>query len=218
MQPEAMQWSDIKWPYYFPVFGLSLGLLFLVELAAKSLLPHLEDRPGIIVFDPVLNWLPVVDLSGPIFWVLYPVGALGFALAARQPRDLLVTILAYAFMHFFRFVCICCVPLYAPEQLIVLRDPLVDAFIYEGFFLKRDLFYSGHFASMFLLYLIFSAEPVRWFFLLAAAFIGLGVMLQHIHYSYDVLGAIPFCYFSVHCACKCANGIICKCANFLMCE
>jgi hypothetical protein len=195
-----MRWKQIEIVNYGLILALSVLALLVVQVMAKSLLPHLESRPGFAIWDPVLEALPARDVSALIFWVLYPVVALGFAWAALEPGRFVRIFLALAFMHLFRFLCICAVPLYAPEQLIVLQDPIVDSVIYKGFFLRRDLFYSGHFASLFLLFIFVRKSHLRWLFLFASGVVGVGVLIQHVHYTYDVLGAIPFCYLSDHCA------------------
>jgi membrane-associated phospholipid phosphatase len=71
--------------------------------------------------------------------------------------------------------------------------------IYQTF-VKRDLFFSGHFASVFIPYLILRKTRFHWVFLSASIGIGILVMIQHIHYSYDVIGAAIFTYLSVYLA------------------
>lgn len=194
-----MHWKSSQWTVYIGV-ALSIGFAYGSKLLNKTFLPGLENRPGIAVYDPVLEWLPAMDVSEAIFWVMYPVLFAGYALAARDPKRLAIAFCAHGFMYLFRFICILCLPLNAPADLIVLRDPVVDFMHFHSVFLRRDLFYSGHFASVFLFFILAGQAWYRWLFLAGAAAVGALILVQHIHYSYDILGAIPFSYLSVYCA------------------
>ena len=55
----------------------------------------------------------------------------------------------------------------------------------------RDLFFSGHTATMVLLALAGRGRTWRWVLGLATVAVGLLVLVQRVHYSYDVLAA-PF--------------------------
>jgi hypothetical protein len=74
--------------------------------------------------------------------------------------------------------------------LIDLKDPVCDM-MYCSRTITRDLFYSGHTATLFLFYLCSSKKPDRVYMLLAAIAIGILVLIQHVHYTIDVLCA-PF--------------------------
>jgi hypothetical protein len=111
-----------------------------------------------------------------------------------------MVLFSFGFMYWFRTACISLVPFNEPLGLIPLSDPFIEALGIYQTFVKRDLFFSGHFASVFIPYLLLRKKAVGWIFALASVLIGLCVMLQHIHYSYDVVGAIPFCYMAVVCA------------------
>jgi membrane-associated phospholipid phosphatase len=82
----------------------------------------------------------------------------------------------------------------APATLIPLYDPLVQLF---GNFeiLRDDLFFSGHTATMFLLFLIIENKILKRVFLLFTVLVGISVILQHVHYTIDVFAA-PFFSFA----------------------
>ncbi|MFA5936610.1 MAG: phosphatase PAP2-related protein [Candidatus Paceibacterota bacterium] len=64
-----------------------------------------------------------------------------------------------------------------------------------------DLFFSGHTGLPFLLALIFWQEKnLRFFFLICSVFFGIVVLLGHLHYSIDVLGAFFITYAIFHMA------------------
>ena len=80
-------------------------------------------------------------------------------------------------------------PLDPPPTAIPLSDPLVEV-LGTGKLLTRDLFFSGHTSFMFLMYLVCNTK-LRPFFLLSTLLVGVCVLLQHVHYTVDVLVA-PF--------------------------
>jgi membrane-associated phospholipid phosphatase len=86
------------------------------------------------------------------------------------------------------------VPLEAPVTLIPLNDPFVQLFG-TGQILEKDLFFSGHTATLFLLFLISDNKILKLFFLISTLFVAVSVLLQHVHYSVDVIAA-PFFAFA----------------------
>lgn len=61
----------------------------------------------------------------------------------------MVAVFSFAIMYLIRLICIICVPLEAPDNLIPLYDPVVSALLFHDGFLTKDLFFSGHLASIF---------------------------------------------------------------------
>jgi len=84
-----------------------------------------------------------------------------------------------------------------PEKMIPLNDPVVE-FFGTGQLLTKDLFFSGHTATIFLLYLLADKKLLKTFFLVSAIVVGIGVLLQHVHYSIDVFVAPFFAYCSFY--------------------
>ena len=105
---------------------------------------------------------------------------------------LLKAVFAYGVMYLIRFICILLIPLNSPENHIVLYDPFIESMLCAQP-LTKDLFYSGHFASIFLLFILLKKE----IFLFLSIFVGFLLLVQHIHYVYDFLGAVFFSYLSV---------------------
>lgn len=64
-----------------------------------------------------------------------------------------------------------------------------------------DLFFSGHTGLPFLMALIFwQYKNLRYFFIACSIFFGIVVLLAHVHYSIDVLGAFFITYTILHIA------------------
>ena len=96
-------------------------------------------------------------------------------------------------LHMFRCLTLLLVPLEPPTGLVVLHDPLVERFFYATPSpITKDLFFSGHTATLLLLTLAVPAGWRRWILGAATILIGSLVLVQHAHYTYDVLAAVPF--------------------------
>lgn len=148
---------------------------------------------GVILNDWVLQFLPVRDVSFPIVFLEYSVILL-FALRCITNPTLLVTFLiAYILVVITRDITIGVTQLRAPIGFVELKDPLA-AMIYRCKTCNRDLFYSGHASLLFLFYLCSSKKPDRYYMLLAAISISLLLLIQHVHYTIDVVCAPFFAY------------------------
>jgi membrane-associated phospholipid phosphatase len=84
-------------------------------------------------------------------------------------------------------------PFDPPSSMIPLKDPFVQLFG-TGKLLTRDLFFSGHTATLFLLFLVVDKKPYKQLFLFLTVLVAVSVILQHVHYFIDVLAA-PFFTF-----------------------
>jgi membrane-associated phospholipid phosphatase len=82
------------------------------------------------------------------------------------------------------------IPLDPPPEMISLKDPFVELFG-TGNTLDRDLFFSGHTSTMFMLFLLAYKPIYKKLFLTGIILVGASVILQHAHYTIDVLVA-PF--------------------------
>ena len=104
---------------------------------------------------------------------------------------------AFCFLMISRMITISVFPLNPPNNLIPLLDPLINKTFYEGTFITKDLFYSGHTASMLLISFCIQNKMLKKITLIAAISIGIMVLLQHIHYTIDVI-AVPFFTYVVY--------------------
>ncbi len=150
---------------------------------------YVESRVGIIIPDPFFAFKPI-DLTYPIFSVIYTCILIALVYTINRPAVLFRGLLAYSIMLLFRMLAMYSLPLEPPPSMIELRDPFVEL-LSSGTVLTKDLFFSGHTSTMFMLVLIVQSKTLRVIFLSGTLFIALGVILQHVHYSVDVIAA-PF--------------------------
>lgn len=149
----------------------------------------IEAYPGTRPWDPLLPLIPPADVSIWVFGILY--GTLLFTIVriARRPLLVLRGVHAYLIMMLFRIACIRTFVLEPPPDIVPLIDPIIQVF-YPGKtpFLK-DLFFSGHTATMALLIPLARGRAVRLFTVLATCAIGALVLVQHAHWTIDVVAA-----------------------------
>ena len=177
-----------------PYIKTTLIAGFILTLCTLSTLPAffdiIEKRNGIVLNDVVLQWLPILNLSVPIFVVIWSVASLMAVRCLQNPYTLGLFVWGFLFLTLSRIVTISIVPLNAPIGLIQLKDPLSNAF-YRGPFITKDLFYSGHTSTQFLMLLCLQRKWEKALTLCSTIAIGVMVLVQHVHYTVDVVAA-PF--------------------------
>jgi hypothetical protein len=171
--------------------GISAILLILAVF--PYFFQHIEKRNGIVVNDLLLQHITPVNVSVPIFIILWGMFALFVVRVVQKPGLLLTFTYCYLILCLLRIITISLVPLNPPAGLIPLADPISNV-CYGKEFITKDLFFSGHTATLFLLYLCLEKPRDRNIALLATILIGTLVLIQHVHYTFDVLAA-PFFTF-----------------------
>jgi len=187
--PEAWAERGFRWR-----LGLTVPMLVATLAALASLVKWVERRPGAVLPDPVLAWLAPRDVTWPVFTLIYAGILLAVFLLARSPVRLVIGVQAYVVMALLRIVVMWATPLDPPPGMIILEDPLVQALGGASQALTRDLFFSGHTSTMFLLFLAVPGRPARTYFLASTAAVASLVLVQHVHYAVDVLAAPAFAY------------------------
>jgi len=174
---------------------LFIGLILTITvLVAFPIFFHfIENRDGYSINDPILKALPATDLSIPTFTCIWLVGALMLIRSIQSPALFLQFIWAFFFLCIFRIITIGTVALNPPAHLIPLMDPLSNKF-YGGTYVTKDLFFSGHTSTQFLMFLLFTRKSDKTIALLSSIVVGIMVLIQHVHYTVDVLAAFPFTY------------------------
>ncbi len=178
---------------------LTLVLLACVLFVLSHFLIFVESRNGVMLDDPLLNLFKPVNLTWLTFSLIYLSLVLAVADLAKEPERLMIAIQSYILMIAVRIAAMYVMPLDPPQNTIILSDPFVQLFG-TGKALTKDLFFSGHTATVFLLYLVTDKKKLKALFLAFTIMVGVSVLLQHVHYTADVLIA-PFvsfgCYYFV---------------------
>jgi len=143
--------------------------------------------------DPILNILPSLNMSAYIFPLIYATVILGIYRCVQSPSLFLLFLWSSLFFSLSRIITIILVPLSPPVGLVPLVDPVLIAF-YRHTQITKDLFYSGHTGSVFLIYLILRNRWEKLLALFATVLVGALLLIQHIHYTIDVLFAPLFVY------------------------
>jgi membrane-associated phospholipid phosphatase len=145
-------------------------------------------------YDPISELLPAANVSLPIFSITYGSLVLYMIFSYRKENFIARLMLAYGLILLFRMATLTFVPLQAPKSFVYLEDPFLNHLIYPGN-IKNDLFFSGHTALVFTIFLL---SGRKWIFLILTLLIGVLVMVQRVHYSIDVIAAIPFAWLSAY--------------------
>ena len=176
-------------------FKLLVSIIFLAAALylCSAFLGFVEAREGFSFNDPVLNLFNPVDLTWLIFSAIYLSLFTGIIILVRNPVRLTLAIQAYTVLILVRMIAMYSLPFDPPSSMIPLKDPFVQLFG-TGKLLTRDLFFSGHTATLFLLFLVVDKKPYKQLFLFLTVLVAVSVILQHVHYFIDVLAA-PFFTF-----------------------
>jgi hypothetical protein len=162
--------------------------------ALSAFLVRIEARPGVVLPDPLLAAFRPRNCTGFTFGAVYLALALGLTVLAFRPRALLIGLQAYIVMIGLRMLLMVFTPLAPPLDAIPLADPIIET-LGTGRPVTRDLFFSGHTSTLFLLFLCVPGRRSKALLLVATAFVAGAVLLQHVHYTVDVLVA-PLCAFA----------------------
>ncbi len=188
-----------EWPSHWSRKGFRARLTLTLALCASTLyvfprfLAWVEVRPGAVLPDPVHILFPPVDLTWLIFSLIYGCLILAIVTLLRDPERLLIALQSYTLLVWFRIGAMYLVPLEPPAVTIPLQDPFVQLFG-SGQVLMKDLFFSGHTSTLFLLFLTARGRILRTIFLIAVIGVATAIIIHHTHYTIDVYVAPFFSY------------------------
>jgi len=190
--------KNLSNPKFKYLFLSSLIYFSIFPLKADSFFQWIQQRNGIQLNDFILNAIEPSNNSHLIFGIIYVSVIYLLISLIKRPKDFIVFAWAFNIETTFRFLCIYFIPLNPPFNLVDLHDPLAEIFIYgENLAITKDLFFSGHTATMiFVCYFVVKPWEKIGAYLLTALLIAL-LLIQHIHYSIDILGAFFFTALSI---------------------
>nr|WP_221284831.1 sphingomyelin synthase family protein [Mucilaginibacter sp. SP1R1] len=175
-----------------------IGTILIVAIIniLPSFFRTIEARNGVVLNDWVLAHLPAYDVSVPIFAIIWGMGLLMAVRAFYKPSVCATYIWTLILICIARFISITLVKLDPPAGMVPLVDPLTGYF-YGHAAITKDLFFSGHTSTMVLIYLNLEKKTDRIIGFIAAAVVMFLLLIQHIHYTMDVLAApvIVYCLY-----------------------
>lgn len=194
-----MAWASTRFR-----LALVAGVVWALMLAAAlpSFFRLIEVRPGGVPFEPLLVRFAAREVALPVFLVLYFGVSLGIALLAQRPVRLLHMVWAYGMLLAFRMVTMFTFTLEPPAGIIPLEDPVTAMFYPGGTPFLKDLFFSGHTATLVLFGLAVGSGTYRRALWGMAAVVGALVLVQHVHYTVDVVAAPVFAVLAWWVACR----------------
>jgi hypothetical protein len=180
-----------------PTFALkfvgALVVFSIFPLKADDYFQWIQLREGVQWNDPLLNALPSLNVSYPIFGIIYLSVIYLLYRLLNDPKRFLWFAWAFNIETAFRFVTIYLVALNPPSGLVDLHDPLAEMFIYgENMAITKDLFFSGHTATMVFVCFFLPSIIERRVAIGLSLVLACLLLIQHVHYSLDVLAAPLF--------------------------
>ncbi len=187
-------WAETR---FRRAFVAALLLLAVTLTCFRAFLDFIELRPGTVLNDPIVALFPATDLTWITFILIYGGLLSGIAVLSVHPHLLHKTIMSYILMILIRTVCLYATPLDPPSDSIPLTDPVVEFFGGSGTTLTRDLFFSGHTATLALIGMSMPVRTWRHIILAATGCVAVCVLIQHVHYTVDILVAPLAAYTSL---------------------
>lgn len=182
-------WAErrFRWAFY-----LTVVLAVLSPVITPKVYTVVERRPGKVPPDPLLPLMGPVAVSAAILILITGTLVIVVAGCLHRPQMLIRGGFACVVLFSMRMITMALVPLAPPPGQIALRDP-VGQFFYPGRVPDtRDLFFSGHTAMMVLLIALVRSRLAKLAVALVAVSVGVLLLVQHVHWTVDVLAAPLF--------------------------
>lgn len=190
----SLHWSSaIKDRSFKRQLLISVLLLVAVLIGFFFILQYAEARDGMTIEK---GWLKGIiastDFSAWIFALMYGATVIGIISCFLKPGTALLLIRTYLLLQFLRAFTLLLVPLNPPEEIIPLQDPFLDATFYNGRTNLKDLFFSGHVATLVMFIPVIANKWIKLIIALAVIAVGIFLVAQRVHYILDVIAAPVF--------------------------
>ncbi len=186
--------GSTKFLIVFAVTGFSSIAFY---LCIGPYLNFIESRHGCILEDELLKVIPSFDVSIIIFLIIYSGTLFILFYCIAYPWRLVRGIQIFILMNMVRALSLYFTPLNPPEGIIPLHDPLLNIYIYNDHTKMKDLFFSGHTATLVFFALMSKEYKIaKRIFMLGTLVMAALLLVQHCHYTIDVIGAMAMTYFA----------------------
>ncbi len=179
----------------------TLVAILTIPIIMNRFFDFVEARQGVLLNDYLLNYIPSYNASMIVFFFLYSGIFVGIYYHLLHPKTILIAFQTYVLVTLLRVLTITLVPLEPPIGYIPLREPFVQLFTSNGRIISKDLFFSGHMSTILSLFFSSHRKFVRTFLFYCSCMVGVMVLIQHVHYTIDVVVAIPIT-FVIYLFCK----------------
>ena len=187
-----------RYAWSFASFRIQVVITFIAvssfTVIFSSFFDFVESRSGALMSDYLLESLPSYNVSWIVFFFLYSGILFGLYYHLNHPKTILIIFQTYVIVTLVRICTITLIPLEPPVGYIPLREPFVQLFTSGGKIISKDLFFSGHMSTILSLFFASHRKYVRTFLLFCTLMVGVMVLVQHVHYTIDVIVAIPATY------------------------
>jgi hypothetical protein len=170
----------------FVTIAISLSIFLWYS---RYVVPWNEQRRELVeIPDPLFRYLPILDTSRAINFILYTV----FIHAVWNGIDTLSFCWTFSLLMIMRSMVLYLHPFKGHHTMKPLRDPLVEWFLGKSKPLLHDCSFSGHVSTLVALGLL-AERPL---YHVAAAVTGVLLILSRVHYGADCAIAPFFAYLS----------------------
>jgi hypothetical protein len=202
----------ISWRSYFnsaanrKSFIITFALLAILLFGFAVFLQYNEQRTGIRIADPLHALIPSSGNSVLIFVITYLSSLAGLVLCGNDPFLFIRLFQAYIILTLMRICTLYICALEPPTGMIPLNDPFLEMSFYDGAALRRDLFFSGHTATLCLFVFLLKEKWLRTGFAIITTVVGLLLIIQRVHYTIDVAAAPFFAWLAIAAQRRLFNG------------
>ncbi len=188
---KSLSWKEILTSRYKYLLIFTIVLLVILRQINLNLLISYQHRSlSIYLYDPVLHLIRPVDVGFWLFLSSYTAFGVAIIYFIRKPRQFTILLQALMLMWMMRWLTIYLLPLAVPPMKIPLHDPIA----YFNHVISRDLFFSGHTASLVIMLCVSRQRWLRLFFIFFLALTVTLLLLGHQHYFLDIVAAPFFAY------------------------
>jgi len=192
-QPTATQaWKGAMNNRQFRLqFIITLLVLSTFTFIFKHFFDYIESRTGTQLGDFLLDNIPAYNVSWGVFFILYSAIVIGMYTHRAHPKTVLIILQTYIIVTFVRMVTITLLPLEPPVGYLPLREPVVQFFTNGGKIISKDLFFSGHVSTVLSVYLGTHLPKTKSVLFVCVVAMCVLLLVQHVHYTVDVIAALP---------------------------
>ena len=196
------KWGDAwKEPVFKKQFLFGMAGFLLLLPIFPIFYQFIEQRNGFVPNDVVLKIIPAYDVSVPIFLITWAMASLVIVRALQHPSIFILFLYGFLLLNILRFISIALIPFNPPHDFIPIRD-VISNYFYGDRPVTKDLFYSGHTATQFLIFLCLERRTDCIAALTATVVMGMLVLIQRVHFTIDVISAPFFAYLCYYLSLK----------------